>query len=90
MLILSFDISDDKLRRKFVKYITKFGHRLQYSVYEIDNSAKILKNISSDITNKYEKLFGQSDSVLIFNLSEMCKITRFGYAKNDISDIIIV
>jgi CRISPR-associated protein Cas2 len=90
MIIISFDISDDKLRRKFVKYITKFGYRLQYSVYQIDHSARILKNITNDITNKFEKLFGQSDSIIIFNLSEICKITRFGYAKNDNHDIIIV
>lgn len=90
MIILCFDISNDKLRRKFVKYITKFGYRLQYSVYEINNSAKILNNIRHDIKNKFEKSFVQTDSVLIFTLPKSCEILRFGYAKNDESDIIIV
>ncbi len=90
MIVLSFDISDDKLRRKFVKHITKFGHRIQYSVYEIDNSAKILNNIQHDIINKFEKSFQQTDSVLIFNLSKLCEIRRFGYAKHEEKDIIIV
>lgn len=90
MIIISYDIQDDKLRRKFSKYITKYGYRLQYSVYEIDNSAKILANIIADIKNKFEKLFSQADSIIIFRLSNSCEVIRFGYAVNDQSDIIIV
>lgn len=55
MIIVSYDISDDKLRTKFAKYLLKFGHRLQYSVFEIDNSRRILDNIISDLKNKFEK-----------------------------------
>ena len=51
MVIVSYDISDDKLRTKFSKYLSKFGHRLQYSVFEIDNSNRILDNIVTDIKN---------------------------------------
>lgn len=47
MIVVSYDISDDKLRTKFSKYLSKFGHRLQYSVFEIDNSTRILNNIVS-------------------------------------------
>ena len=42
MLIISYDISDDKLRAKFSKYLSKFGGRLQYSVFEIRNNEKVL------------------------------------------------
>ncbi len=90
MIILSYDIADNKLRSHFSKYITRFGHRLQYSVYEIDNSDRILNNIIADISNKFEKRFSQNDSIIIFKLSSHCKIIRFGYAKNDEKDIIIV
>ena len=90
MVIISYDIQDNKLRTKFNKYIKRFGYRLQYSVYEIENSTKILDNIMSDITNKFEKVFGEQDSVIIFEMSNTCKITRFGYAKNDEASIIIV
>lgn len=89
-MIISYDIQDDKVRSRFNKYIRRFGHRLQFSVYEIDNSPNVLKNIMSDITNKFEKVFSQTDSVMIFEMSNTCKITRFGYAKNDESDMIIV
>ena len=53
MVIVSYDISDDKLRTKFSKYLSKFGHRLQYSVFEIDNSNRILDNIVTDIKNRF-------------------------------------
>ena len=89
-MIISYDIQDDKVRSRFNKYIRRFGHRLQFSVYEIDNSPNVLKNIMSDITNKFEKVFSQTDSVMIFEMYITCKITRFGYAKNDESDMIIV
>lgn len=90
MIIISYDISDDKLRTKFSKYLCRFGHRLQYSVFEIDNSPRILNNIMTDIKNKFETKFLQSDSVIIFKLSESCEIMRFGYAKNDEKDFIII
>lgn len=90
MLIISYDISDDKLRGKFSKYLSKFGCRLQYSVFEIRNSERVLENITTQIMHYFEKKFSQSDSVMIFNLSKQCKITRYGYAKNDETDLMIV
>ncbi len=90
MIIVSYDISDDKLRTKFAKYLLKLGHRLQYSVFEIDNSRRILDNIISDLKNEFEKRFTQSDSVIIFKLSSSCEVLRFGYARNDESDFMII
>ena len=73
MLLISYDISNDKVRTKFSKYLSKFGFRLQYSVFEITNSDTVLKNIEAEIQNKYIRLFTEEDSVIIFNLSETCK-----------------
>ena len=42
MIIVSYDISNDKKRRHFQKFIERFGHRIQYSVYEMENSNRIL------------------------------------------------
>ena len=90
MIIVSYDISDDKLRTRFAKYLSRFGHRLQYSVFEIDNSPRIVNNIISDLRNQYEKKFSQEDSVIIFKLSSSCEVLRFGYAKNDEKDFLII
>ncbi len=90
MVIISYDISDNKKRARFNKYIRRFGHRLQYSVYEIDNSEKILNNIITDINNKFLKVFDQTDTVYIFKLSTSCVVQKFGYAKNEDTELLIL
>lgn len=90
MIVISYDIADDKLRRQFSKYLERFGHRLQYSVFQIDNSEHILNNIAVQIENKFSKRFTQADSIMIFQLSKNCKITKYGYAANDDEDFIVI
>lgn len=90
MIIVSYDIANDKLRNKFSKYLKKFGVRIQYSVFEIRNSQRLLDNIMREIINNFEKKFEQSDSVIIIETSKNCKISKWGYAKNDYGDIINV
>lgn len=90
MVIISYDISNDKLRAKFSKYLSKFGRRLQFSVYKLENSDRILDNIVLEIENRFSKKFEQSDSVYIFKLSSSCKIIKYGYAKNEDEDIMII
>ena len=90
MLLVSYDISDDKLRNKFAKFLKKFGYRLQYSVFQVTNSQRVLENIVAEIDNKFSRKFGNTDSVIIFHLSQQCKKYSFGYARNEDSDLIIV
>lgn len=90
MLLISYDIANDKLRTKFSKFLSKFGHRIQYSVFEIRNSDRILENIQTQINGNFGKKFSQTDSIIIFQMSKQCKIMRFGYAKNDETDLIII
>ena len=90
MIIVSYDIANDKLRTKFSKYLSKFGHRIQYSVFEIENSNKLLNNIICDIENRYAKVFSEMDSVYIFNLSSSCEVKRYGYAKHEEEDFLII
>ena len=66
MILISYDIQNDKLRTKFAKYIKKYGYRLQYSVFEITNSKNVLKNIMCEITNMFEQKFGQGDSAVSY------------------------
>ena len=90
MLIVTYDISNDKVRAKFSKFLSKFGYRLQYSVFEIKNSKRVLNVIEAEIQSGFEKKFSQNDSVLIFNLSKQCKVTKYGYAKNDDEDLLVL
>lgn len=90
MIIISYDISNDKLRTKFAKYLKRFGHRIQYSVFEIENSNKLLGNIICDIENRYARQFTEEDSVYIFKMSASCEVIRYGYAKHEEEDILII
>lgn len=90
MILVSYDIQNDKLRAKFAKFILKFGERKQYSVYEIKNSQRILSLIKSELDFNFAKKIGEEDSVLIIETSKTCKISRYGFAKHDDSDIIVI
>lgn len=90
MIIISYDIADDKLRTKFSKFLQKYGNRMQFSVYKIQNSKRMLEVIKCEIDNNFEKKFTESDSVLIIETSENCKISKYGYLKHEESDIIVV
>ncbi|MBO7316680.1 MAG: CRISPR-associated endonuclease Cas2 [Paludibacteraceae bacterium] len=90
MLLVSYDICNDKVRTKFSKFLSKFGFRLQYSVFEIHNSEAVLRNIMTEIENNYVKSFTEEDSIIIFNLSATCKKTCYGYAKNEEKDFFLI
>lgn len=90
MIVISYDIASDKLRTKFAKYLSRFGHRIQYSVFEIENSNKLLNNIICDIENRYARQFTEEDSVYIFKMSASCEVIRYGYAKHEEDDILMV
>ncbi len=88
MTIISYDISDDRLRNKFTKMITKNGAiRLQYSVYELNNTDRIINNLRIMIEEKFSKKFSGSDSVIIFDVSNV-KLTKYGNAIHRDQDIV--
>lgn len=90
MLLVSYDISSDSLRSRFSKFLEKYGNRIQYSLFEVRNSERVLTNIKVQIESTFEKQFSQSDSVYIFKLSQTCRTIKYGYAKNEDSDMIII
>ena len=90
MLIVSYDISNDKVRTRFSKFLEKFGYRLQYSVFKVKNSKRILNNIVAEIEEVFSKKFIETDSVMMFSLSKQCKVYSYGYARNEEKDLVIV
>ena len=91
MIFASYDFSNDKTRARFSKFLKKFGRKLQYSVYEIRNSDRVLHNIKKEVELKYRKAFSNADSVLVLDLCERCKknVCRYGYAANDEKDVVV-
>ena len=90
MLLVTYDFASDRTRTRFSKFLEKYGHRVQYSVFKIKNSKRILNNIKVEIEKKYSKSFKQTDSIYIFSVCEGCdkKIMKYGYAKHEDSNIV--
>lgn len=90
MLLLSYDISKDRTRTRFSKFLDKYGRRLQYSVYEIRNSPRVLQNIRTKIELEYSKQFTGADSIVIFQICEgdKKKVVRYGYAQNEEQEVV--
>lgn len=89
-ILVMYDIAQDKLRTKFSKFLSKFGRRLQYSVFEIKNSDRLLNIITAEINNNYGNRFEETDSVIIYRITQTCDKISFGYAKHDDEDLIIL
>ena len=61
--------------------------RLQFSVYEVNNTQRIIDNIKANIVDKFSKLFTGADSVLIFDAPN-AKVQKFGNAIHRDADIV--
>lgn len=79
MKIVSYDITDKKMRSNFSKMLKENGViRLQYSVYEVRNTKRIMDNLVAKIET-YSKHFTADDSVVIFDV-DMNKMSKYGNA----------
>ena len=70
LILISYDITDDKKRTKLAKKLKDFGPRVQYSVFEADvkkQELEKLKNVLDDI--KLEN----GDSIRMYKLCLDCK-----------------
>lgn len=88
MLVISYDISNDRLRTRFSKMLTKYGAiRLQYSVYEVNNTNRVIDNLIVMIEETFAKEFDGGDSVIIFDVSSV-KLKKYGNAIHRDKDIV--
>jgi CRISPR-associated protein Cas2 len=92
MLIVSYDIHDDKTRTKFWKLLKKFWRRLQYSVFEIKNSPRILWILQSEIEMTFSKKFTWADSIIIIPVSKAVneKVIRYGQPAMEEEEILFL
>lgn len=87
MIIVSYDISNTKVRTRFSKMLRRNDAiRLQCSVYEINNTNRILNNLMLEI-DRFATQFEGSDSVIIFDVSGV-KLKKYGNAIHRDVDIV--
>lgn len=79
MILVSYDITDNLMRSRFNRMLVKHGAiRLQFSVYEVINTKRIIDNMKVKILS-YSKHFTANDSIIIFEVDNS-KITKYGNA----------
>ena len=61
--------------------------RLQFSVYEVNNTQRIIDNIRLQIVDRFSKLFTGADSVMIFDAPN-AKMQKFGNAIHRDQDVV--
>jgi len=90
MLLVTYDIANDKKRAKLAKFLTKYGNRVQYSVFRVKNSKRVLDIITSTIEKKFAKDFKPEDSVYIFSICDGCnkKVFKYGHAVYEDQDVV--
>ena len=89
VIIVTYDISDNALRSKFSKFLEKYGVRVQFSVYEIHHSKRILDIVLNGIEVKFKNKFEQGDSIYVFRANHEDTI-RYGSAGLIDKDLIIL
>lgn len=89
VVIVAYDISSNKTRSQFSKFLEKYGVRIQFSVYEIENSKRILDIVLEVIKRKFSKKFEPSDSIYVF-IANHKDTHRYGSADLLDKDIIIL
>lgn len=90
MMVVSYDISDDLLRSRFSRMLTKNGAvRLQYSVYEIRNTKRVMDNIKTKIDAYFLPKFIGADSIMLF-LVDDDTVVKYGNAIHRDQSLIIL
>ena len=76
--IICYDFSDNKERTKFAKILSKYGFRMQYSVFEFNLDKETWKKMVEELKSK--KFLDGKHSIVIIPLPQAAyeKITKIG------------
>ncbi len=89
VIIVAYDISSDKTRTQFSKFLERYGVRVQFSVFEIENSKRVLDIVKTAIKSKFGEKFEEGDSIYVFKTNHKDSM-RFGSASLLDNDIIFL
>jgi|YNPNPStandDraft_1061719.scaffolds.fasta_scaffold93088_1 CRISPR-associated protein Cas2 len=80
LVIISYDIEDDKTRTRLAHQLKDFGPRVQFSVFEADISESELRNLNKMLG---AVALAKDDSIRLYRICESCaaKIKIWGSGK---------
>lgn len=68
--MISYDISETRIRNKVSKILEGFGRRIQYSVFECDLEEKVFNRLYKQLLE--QTIDSDSDSIRIYRLCKKC------------------
>lgn len=72
MYVISYDISENKIRNKVAKILEGYGKRIQYSVFECDIDENLYVKLYKQLLE--QTIDSKTDSIIIYKLcKKMCK-----------------
>ncbi len=85
LVLVIYDISNDKKRRELVKYLKSYGGRVQYSAFECIMTKKLYKAMIKNLKNYMDS---KTDSIRVYRLNRDNEILNFGINKlTDLNEI---
>jgi CRISPR-associated protein Cas2 len=67
-LVVTYDISDDKIRNRIYRILEKYGAWKQYSIFELDITVVQRVELEDEIKSEIEP----TDKVRIYSLCDRC------------------
>ena len=74
VVVIIYDISEDKQRLKMAKFLNSYGHRVQKSAFEACLTEKQYDNFIT----KLEKRVNKDDNVRIYKLYSVNEVKAYG------------
>lgn len=86
-ILIIYDITDNKKRNKFAKFLQGYGNRVQKSAFE----ARISRKKYTQLLSKVPAYVAKEDSVRIYRISGQGQVTAWGIS-NDVEqeEIILI
>lgn len=87
IVLIIYDISDNKQRLKLAKLLSSFGNRVQKSAFE----AYLTRKQYTNMVNGIEKMIHKDDNIRIYRLNNYEEIKLFGEKDYTLyEDVIII
>ena len=86
IVLIIYDISDDKHRRNLVKILSSFGLRVQKSAFE----GRLNKRQYNKLLSKIDKYYKDGDNIRIYRLQEYEEVKVYGTRNYADEEIIVI
>ena len=86
IVLIIYDIMDDKHRRNLVKILSSFGLRVQKSAFE----ARLNKRQYNKLLSKLDKYYRDDDNIRIYRLQEYEEVKVYGTEDYSAEEVIVI